>query len=98
VLAHLGPIGIRGWGGEVLHCGARRRPAGTSAAARGSGEEGARGGPHVTLGARGSVWTAPNDLVARDGLNYRSAASAFMVGGAAKMVARCGARRGGQPP
>jgi hypothetical protein len=69
VHAHLGLIGSRGWGWEALYGGAWRWPAGTAAAGRGSGEEGAQGGPHATLGHARGLWTAPNDLVARDGLD-----------------------------
>jgi hypothetical protein len=43
---------------------------------RDSSETSARGGPHAMLGARGR---------SMDGMDYSSAASAFMAGGAARM-------------
>jgi hypothetical protein len=67
----------------------RQRPAGTAAAARVD---------HTRQGHEGGVWTAPNDLVARDGVNYSSAASAFMAGGAARRAARSGVPKGGRLP
>jgi hypothetical protein len=55
VHAHLGSIGSRDWRGEVAGAGARRWPAAAAAAARGSGEEGARlGDARPRGGAMGS--------------------------------------------
>jgi hypothetical protein len=71
--------------------GLQRRPAAVAAAARtparrAHGLDKARPWEH-----EGGVWMAPNYLVARDGLNYSSAASALLAGGAARRVARtCG--------
>jgi hypothetical protein len=83
--------------------GVRRRPAAVAAAARASAMR-----AHVVEKARPweherGVWTAPNYLVVRDGLNYSSAASALMAGGAVRRTAQtCGVgeegRRLNRPP
>jgi hypothetical protein len=74
VHAHLGPIGCRGW-----------HTAGTAAAAA-IPVRPAHGVDHTRrYGHEGGIWTAPNDLVGRDGLDYSSAAPAFMAGGTVRM-------------
>jgi hypothetical protein len=71
--------------------GVRRRPAAVAVAARAlvrraHGVDKARPWEHEK-----GVWTTPNYLMARDDLNYSSAAPALMAGGATRRAARmCG--------
>jgi hypothetical protein len=71
--------------------GVRRRPTAVAAAARAPARRAHGVDKAQPWEHEGGVWTAPNYLEARDGLNYSSAASALMAGGAARREARtCG--------